>query len=216
MKKTFLLYGISVIAIFVLWAVTAYGDTNERVVPPMDSGKMHFSIVGETGNSQYENIKSLFYSDKDLAMFRKSVHFHEVESGTAIYKERYEPNLKGLPTVRLQLPSGVVIYERAGSKIPASVLAMKLELEFAYTVGDVARRGCPWKRCRPRPAPVEPTPDEPPVIEPFVPVEQEQPDNSWLLTLAICLSCVIGAAGGVVYEWKHPKKKGQSSWKLLF
>uniref|UniRef100_A0A6M3KWS6 Uncharacterized protein n=1 Tax=viral metagenome TaxID=1070528 RepID=A0A6M3KWS6_9ZZZZ len=216
MKKTFMLYGICIISILTLWSVAAYGDTQERVAPPADSGKMHFSIVGEKGDSQYENVKSLFYSNEDLAAFRKGVYFHEVESGTAIYRERYQPNVSGLPTIRLQLPDGVVVYERAGANVPSSVLAMKLELEFACAVGDVSWRCNPWKRCRPQPAPVEPQPEEPPVIEPFVPIEQEQSDNSWLLTLAICLSCVAGAVGGVVYEWKHPKKKGKSSWQLLF
>ena len=219
MKKTIAFYGLGVLLLIIIWSVAAYGDTQERVTPPSDANKMHFSIVGEKGEYRYETAKALFDTDADLSTFKKHVHFHDVASNTAIYKERYEPNIDGLPTLRLQLPDGVVIYERAGASVPVRALLLKSEIELAYVFGNVTQQ-CPWKdkrRCRPPMPPVEPTPIEPPTTEPPCTPDPPAPDNSWLLTLAMVMACIAGSVGGVVYEWKHPKKKTNKSklWNLL-
>jgi hypothetical protein len=92
---------------------------NERVVNlPNDSEKWYLSVVGESGEANYERILAWFEKDSDLRTLKRQVHFREIDSDTAIYLKRYASNVTGLPTVRLQKNNGEVVYEAAGNKLP--------------------------------------------------------------------------------------------------
>ena len=110
----------------------------ERVVNlPNDSGKWYVSVVGNANDARYNEIVGWFDTNASLKKLKNQVHFCPVTSDTAIYKERYASNVKGLPTVRVQKPDGTVVYEAAGKNIP-------------MTAGRAERRDWPARSAMPR------------------------------------------------------------------
>ena len=69
-------------------------------------------------DARYNEVLGWFDSNPSLAKLKDQVHFCPVASDTAIYKERYSANVKGLPTVRMQKSDGTVVYEAAGRTFP--------------------------------------------------------------------------------------------------
>ena len=105
-----LLCAMCVVALFAA-VVPCLADTvngvlaEERVVNlPNDQGKWYISVVGDANNARYNEILGWFDNNPNLAKLKDQVQFCPVTSDTAIYKERYAPNVTGLPTVRMQQP----------------------------------------------------------------------------------------------------------------
>ena len=114
---------LCVLCVLALFAavVPCFADTvngvlaEERVVNlPNDQGKWYISVVGNANDARYNVVLGWFDSNPSLAKLKDQVHFCPVANDTAIYKERYSANIKGLPTVRMQKPDGTVVYEAAG------------------------------------------------------------------------------------------------------
>jgi len=183
----------------------------EQVIPPADQGKMYLSIVGDRNDRAYYNLNGMFLNDKNLREFKKGVHFNNVTSDSAMYKARYQENVKGLPTVRLQNAKGIVLYEAYGSNLPTTAMGMYIRLELASILNDNANwqyatwgerfGNCPWGKCRPKQEqeeePVEklPEPKSDPVVEP-------EPDGPNILLLVVLglVAGVVGLGAGVLSQ----------------
>ena len=210
------------LAMLCLFAITTlcYADTvngvlaEERVINlPLDSGKWYISVVGDTDNVQYQTILQWFDENQDLKKLKNQVHFCRIASNTAIYRERYSMNVKGLPTVRFQNHAGVVLYEAAGKYLPYT--SEGLYGALANSVYKVQRRLLlPWRRqmdrrC-PGPCPVpdtnpEPNPDldpEPQPIDdggaPVVDPVQSSLPPLWAMLVVLFTSALAGA----IVEWR--------------
>jgi hypothetical protein len=194
-------------------ALTAicFAESQERVQPPNDQGKMHISVVGISGSAEYEKIMSWFASDNGLSSIRKEAHFHPISAGSAMYDERYRPNIKGLPTVRVQDAGGVVLYEVCGKSIPGSPSALRGAIS-SKTEQLFNPPLLPWRRgmeqkCGPNgcPAP-DAVPDEAPVPfndefafdEPVIEPEPEPQGVSVLVAVACAVLSLVGGFGGAV------------------
>jgi len=181
-----------------LVCASAFG-ASDRIDPPQDQGKMHLSVVGNATDPTFRAVTDWFYDDWFLMHFREKTHYHEVTTDTEIFRERYEPNVTGLPTVRLQKADGVVIYESWGRTIPDTPEELALCLHWAVFASEFPWRNLdseqcnPWKRCCPMPTP------EPEVV--VIP-EEESPDYLWLKIMLVLTAITVGVAIGVAYEWK--------------
>ncbi len=182
----------------------------ERVINlPNDQGKWYISVVGDSKNAQYQTILKWFETDASLYKLKRQVHFCQIASNTAIYRERYSPNVKGLPTVRLQTHQGIVIYEAAGDNLPFTPEG--LYGAMAGNVYKVQRRLLlPWRRNHVHPNPC-PTPGPEPILDPEpqpiddggAPIFEPVPSQSslpplWLMLVALAIS----ATAGVAVEWR--------------
>lgn len=183
----------------------------ERVVNlPQDQEKWYISIVGDS-DTRFNEIAGWFDTNDDLKRLKAQVKFCKVTSGTAVYQERYAPNVCGLPTVRMQKADGTVVYEASGKSIPMT--PESLYSAMASTQG--IRPFMPWRRemerrcpCpRPEPTPV-PTPDTDPVPDPIddggapdLAAPDEQSGLAKIIGLC-ALSLLGGAVGGGVIQWK--------------
>ena len=143
----------------------------ERVVDlPQDSEKWYLSVVGSTKNEHYLTLLKWFNEDPNLRKFRSMVHYRTIEKGTAVYNERYYPNLKGLPTVRLQKSDGEVVYEAHASALPLSAGGLYGILTDSSSEAQGFGLFRPWgnrrRICpvcpRPNPVPDPPPPNDPP------------------------------------------------------
>lgn len=179
-------YVLCLIAMFAIACPALATDgvnTEERVVNlPQDQDAWYISVVG-AGDS-YATLISWFVEDEDLETIKSQVKFRAVESGTDMFKTRYEGNVKGLPTVRMQKPDGTVVYEAAGDEIPYTSQALYGALADSAngTQGILrpwrhgAKPYLPWRRkmedqCKPAPTPVDPPiviVDPPVVVDPPV------------------------------------------------
>ena len=97
-----LLCAMCVVALFAA-VVPCLADTvngvlaEERVVNlPNDQGKWYISVVGDANNARYNEILGWFDNNPNLAKLKDQVQFCPVTSDTAIYQERYAPNVTGL------------------------------------------------------------------------------------------------------------------------
>jgi hypothetical protein len=204
MNRCLLILSVLVIALFCV--SRCKGDekndgvlSEERVINlPQDQGKWYISIVGNEKEARYQEVLGWFSKVDRLKSLKDKVHFLPVTSDSPIYKERYAPNVKGLPTVRVQTESGVVIYEAAGKKIPMSG-------EGLYTAIADAANGSeallPWRRRHenppptPTPNPINPQPQPDPEPQPIdnggtpilEPGEQEIP----IWPILICIGLLV-------------------------
>lgn len=201
-----------------LAGVTGGVLTEERVVRlPNDEAKWHVSVVGETGSGEYSAVLAWFDEGK-LADLKRQVHFHQVGTDSAIYESRYKPNVKGLPTVRVQKPDGTVVYEASGDSIPITPEGLYSAIAIEVNGAQGFRAILPWRRkmenrCCPRP----PANPEPPNAEPVDPPAQPLGDGGppemeggtagWQVAFWAILSGLLGLmAGGViglVEAWKE-------------
>jgi len=195
--------------IVALIALLTNGGTEERVIDlPQDQGKWYLSVVGDSESFEYQELMEWFSEDVRLRSLRDQVHFCPVTTDSDMFKNRYQQNISGTPTIRLQAPDGVVIYEVWGANIPTSPTALCNDM--VTTV-----QGCPlFRRCRPEPEP-EPTPvlpdPEPQPLDdggaPYVPyVPPVEPEPTGLPTYAVILLCtaslLAGTGMGVVKQWQ--------------
>jgi len=170
---------LCVLCVLALFAavVPCFADTvngvlaEERVVNlPNDQGKWYISVVGNANDARYNVVLGWFDSNPSLAKLKDQVHFCPVANDTAIYKERYSANIKGLPTVRMQKPDGTVVYEAAGRNLPMTAAGLNGALAGAVSEAQGLRPALPWRRDadnrlnnldRPKPQP-QPQPQPPP------------------------------------------------------
>lgn len=146
-----------------------YGVLKQKPIVnlPQDHGKWYVSIVGESTNPQYQQIAGWFQTNQDLKNLRYQTHYNEVLTNTATFKERYQPNVKGLPTVRIQDDESRVVYEAHGDTIPYSEegLYAAIAKSVAKARGTSLRTWpCPCPKPKPKPDPV---PDVDPELPPL-------------------------------------------------
>jgi len=208
-------------------AESAEGATNgvialERVIElPQDSGKWHLSVIGTKGDPQSEAILTWIKDNDNLKGLRAQVHYHVISSGTVIYKERYAPNISGLPAVRLQKHNGEVVYEACGDNLPLSAEglfgALADSTNKAQGLGlfrPWRRRTCPDGLCpKPKPEPTPPPKSDPAPapVGPGGPPVVDNPREGWLAAsagvgaLAALLSLALGAGASLVVQWRRKR-----------
>lgn len=193
----------------------------ERIVNlPQDQGKWYISVVGNDAGENYHKVLGWFDSQPKLRRLKNQIHFCPVIVGTPVYQERYANNVKSLPTVRLQKPTGVVVYEAAGKHLPASADGLYSALAQAVFADANLIKQSPWKveqRCplRPKPQPEpEPGPNPDPPAQPLdnvgppvideAPAVDEAPDGlTPLAIILIVVACiVVGGSVGLVSQWR--------------
>lgn len=224
----------SVLCVLALCAVAAPGfaDTvngvlaEERIVKlPNDSAKWYISVVGDANDHRYNEIVGWFNTNPNLKRLRDQVHFCQVTRDTGIYQERYAPNVKGLPTVRVQKPDGTVVYEAAGTNIPLTAGGLNGALAGAVSNAQGLRPILPWRRemerrcpgpCpspQPNPQP-QPDPEPQPIDDGGPPIIDDPPVESAVPWGVLPLLCVAGLAVGIacgygrqLYHKLHPAVK---------
>jgi len=185
----------------------------ERVINlPNDQEKWYISVVGDAKNAQYQMILKWFDTNSDLYKLRRQVHYIPVTTDKAVYQERYEMNVEGLPTVRMQNSAGVVIYEAAGDNLPFTPEGL-----YGALANDVAKaqRRCilPWRREMERQCPGPcPTPNPDPAPDPdsdpeLGPIDDggkpDVPAQSGLPPFWLMLATLLVSAGaGLAVEWR--------------
>jgi hypothetical protein len=207
---------LALLAGFVAPAIATQGTVNgvlvqERVVNlPQDQSKWYVSVVGAAGESRYQEVLQWFDTNANLKHLKDQVHFNPVPSDSLIYRERYAPNVKGLPTVRVQNHQGVVIYEAAANAIPMTADGLYGAIANDVQVAQGIRPVLPWRRemerrnNTPCPCPT-PQPDpEPQPIAPIPPAPPGPPDMGtptqsilpawWLMLSAVGAGCGLGVA----------------------
>jgi hypothetical protein len=200
-------------------AALGRGDTlngvlsEERVVRlPQDQGKWYISIVGNANDARYQEVLGWFGNVESLKTLKDKVHFCPVTSDTPIYKERYAPNVKGLPTVRVQNDKGVVIYEAAGRSIPMTGEGLYAAIAIAVNGSEEL---LPWRRNHVHPQP-EPKPDPKPILPILVDPEPQPIDDGGApeidllsdLSLWLVPICVLGLLAGIaIGQWEKLKEK---------
>lgn len=134
---------------------------------PNDQGKWYVSVVGDTNETAYRRVLGWFDADASLKRLKNQVHFCPITTGTPIYRERYAPNVKGLPTVRVQKPDGVVVYEAAGNNLPMTAEGLYGAIGGAVNSAQGIRSILPWRRDMERRCPGPcPTPNPQPAPQP--------------------------------------------------
>ena len=186
--------------------------SQERVIRlPEDSQKWYVSVVGDSSNARYKEVVGWFDTTPRLKTFKDAVHFIPVTTDTAVYTERYQKNIKGLPTVRVQDANGVVLYEEAGIKLPMSGEA--LYNAIANKVNG-SEGWLPWKRKpepKPDPGPVDPQPDPGPVDPAPQPIDNNgapvlEPGDYDLQPVLVAV-CVAAVAAGLALGYIERARK---------
>ena len=212
---------VALILTVLLCVSPSKGDTvngvlsEQRVINlPQDQGKWYVSVVGVANDARYQEVLGWFSTTASLKTLKDKVHFCPVTSDSPMYKERYAPNIKGFPTVRVQTDGGVVIYEAAGKNIPMSGEGLYAAIAAAVNGSEELlpwRRNHGYPRPQPQPDPKPilpfPTPDpEPqPIDDGGAPVLDEQADQLvWLLVLLCVSSLIVGIGVG---QWEKLKEK---------
>jgi len=205
---------LTVLCVFMLLAAVApcLADTmngvlaEERVVNlPNDQGKWYISVVGNANDAGYQEILGWFESNTNLIKLRNQVHFCPVTTDTAVYTERYAPNVKALPTVRMQNAAGNVIYEASAKDIPLTAAGLNGALANAAGEAQRLRPLLPWRREMERrcPAP-NPNPQPNPTPQPSPDPEPQPIDDSaspivdavesllaWYVVVPVCAGAVL-------------------------
>ena len=156
MKRLSILFPLSIL--FLLLATITYSAETEAVAGPAgaeeriinlpkDSGKWFVSVIGDTNDTQFRGIVKWFAEDEQLAGFRKQVHFWKVNIDSDVYRKRYKHNTIGTPTVRIQKPSGTVVWEGVGKDIPETPGGLYNEIAGAST--NAIFPILPWRRTTP-------------------------------------------------------------------
>jgi hypothetical protein len=184
----------------------------ERVVNlPNDKGKWYISVVGNTNDAAYLRVLGWFGANPSLKALKDKVHFCPVTADTAIYQARYAANVKGLPTVRVQKPDGVVVYEAAGKNLPLTAEGLYGAIAGAINNAQGIRPILPWRRdmerrcpgpCptpNPQPQP-QPDPDPQPIDDGGPPLVDPPPAAEgwplWGLALLVNGGFLVGLAAG--------------------
>lgn len=193
----------------------AAGSTNgvlaeKRVINlPNDEGKWYLSVVGEVNDAQYQKILVWFKTNPSLYKLRQQVHYIPVSTNKSVYETRYKPNIKGLPTVRLQNHAGVRVYEAHGDNLPFTPEGLygALANDVAFAQRCLIRpwrqnRLCPSPNPKPKPNPdLELDPDPGPIDDggrpDLLPVRSSLPPL-W----AMLLTLIVSAGVGGVVEWR--------------
>lgn len=185
---------------------------NERVIDlPLDQAKWYISVVGIEGSEHYKRLLAWFDGDEKLAKLKSQVHFRPIKTDTVIFNERYELNIAGLPTIRMQEADGTVVYEAAGKYLPLTPGGLYGAMVNSTFVSRGVRPILPWRRDmenRPCPGPgPDPIPDPDPAPQPLddtgPPEVVDSGPSIILLVLVGILSFVVGVAVGVAVEWKR-------------
>jgi hypothetical protein len=137
---------------------------------PQDQGKWYVSVVGENTDPRYQQLVRWFQTDRDLQGLRAQTHYNEILTSTATYAERYKPNVKGLPTVRVQDSESRVVYEASGNNLPFTAGGLYSAIAKAIIPHARGERICPWNRPCPTPGPTPepaPAPDADPIPVPI-------------------------------------------------
>lgn len=217
-----LLLSICLVLAMFAAVVPSFADTatvngvlaQERVVNlPQDQGKWYVSVVGDANDARYQQLLSWFDTNEQLKGLRDQVHYYRIRTDGAMYRDRYAPNVKGLPTVRVQDASAVVIYEAAGANIPmtpeglygaiandvSKVTGRPLLLPWRRNHTHPNNGPCPTPNPNPNPVPVPPDPPAPP-LDPGPsgpPKVDTQGLNPYVLLGPSALACfVVGLAIG--------------------
>jgi hypothetical protein len=148
----------------IVLALTARICLGEEVkVLPEDGGKWYISVIGQTGEKQYEEVLGWFDSG-DLKDLKDQVHFNAVPTDSPMF-EHYQAERASLPVVRVQAADGEVVYEAAGKQLPWS--RDSLYGAIANSAGEFLRRHHrerDQKPVQPDPKPIlKPILDPPPV-----------------------------------------------------
>ena len=220
---------LSVLCVLALFAciMPCFADTangvlaEERVINlPQDAGKWYVSVVGDATSPRYREVLGWFNTDSSLKKLKSQVHLLPVTTGTAIYKERYQANIKGLPTVRMQKADGTVVYEAAGKNIPMTAAGLYSAMAGASQSAQGLLPILPWRRNMENRCP-GPCPQPNPNPDPVVPPDENVPDdggapifdqpevvNPYLfLAPALVLALVVGLGlgyGRKLYDRIHP------------
>jgi len=231
MKMNRLLVSLLCLLVFCAFVPLCIADAvngvlaEERVVNlPQDSGKWYISVVGDVNDPRYNEVVGWFTTNPNLKKLKDQVHFCRVRTGTAIYNERYASNVEGLPTVRMQKPDGVVVYEAAGESIPMSAAGLNGALAGAVNEAQGIRPILPWRRemerrC-PGPCPA-PNPDPAPMPDPepqpidngggLPEVDPVESPVEWAWLSVLCLVGFVGGAsacyGRQLYQKLYPPVK---------
>jgi len=201
------------VMIVLLAATTSMADkvngvlAEERVISlPQDQNKWYISVVGDPQDARYLEVTSWFNVDPSLKKLRTQVHFVGVTSDMAIFKSRYAPNVKSLPTVRMQKSDGEVVYEQSGVGIPMTSAGLYGAMADAAQSAQGLRPLLPWRRDMERrvdnerePAP-QPEPDvtpEPPNHQ-GAPVFDDRPLTEGSSYVFLPLAMLVGFGAGVV------------------
>jgi len=186
----------------------------QRVVNlPNDQAKWYISVVGNASDTAYLRVLGWFEANVSLKGLKNKVHFCPVSAGTPIYQERYAANVKGLPTVRVQMPDGVVVYEAAGKNLPVTAEGLYGAIAGAVNTAQGIRPILPWRRdmerrCpRPGPCPTpnpqpqpQPDPDPQPIDDGGPPLVDPPPAAEnwplWGLALLVNGGFLVGLAAG--------------------
>jgi len=197
----------------------------ERVVNlPNDQGKWYISVVGTANDAAYLRVLGWFDATPSLKRLKDQVHFCPVTTGGPIYQERYACNVKGLPTVRVQKPDGVVVYEAAGKNLPMTAEGLYGAIAGAVNNAQGVRPILPWRRdmerrcpgpCpnpNPQPTPQpQPDPEPQPLDDGGAPNLEPQPQVDgwplWGLALLVNGGFLVGLAAGYgrkLYAKLHP------------
>lgn len=183
-------------------------QVGERVVNlPHDSEAWYISVVGS--DVDRGELLSWFDTHEGLVSLKRQVHFCSPTCDSAIYSERYAPNVSGLPTVRVQEADGTVVYEVSGEDVPKTAQCL-----FDGIAKNIRKRngGCvlPWRndmeqKCQPAtPGPEEDIP-VPFSAVPGTPVIDDEEAGGvpiGLVVLGALLSIACGAAGGLVVAFR--------------
>lgn len=87
----------------------------KKVPLPDDRNKLYLSVIGAKSDLHYQTVVQWFNEPGWLKELAKGMHYREITTDTVMYRERYKLNIKGLPTVRVQSPQGIILYEAYGS-----------------------------------------------------------------------------------------------------
>ena len=180
----------------------------ERIINlPNDQAKWYVSVVGDANDARYREILGWFKTNERLKNLKRQVHFCPVTTDTTIYAKRYAPNIKGLPTIRLQRANGVVVYEVSGKDVPMSPEG----LNGAMASSVDRRLLLPWRRNHVHPQPA-PSPDPLPPVDPEpAPLDDgAAPDfgdqakvvAGGVIALLIVICAAVGAITGMVVQWQ--------------
>jgi hypothetical protein len=176
-------------ALLLLTASICYAAEERVIKLPEDGQKWHVSVVGDEKDARYQEVIKWFDSGK-LKDLKSKVHFHAVPTTDPIYTERYKPNVRGLPTVRVQDAEGYTVYE-ASKSLPSTGDGLYSAIAIS------AKEILPWRRHHATPVtpdlvpePITPDvdPDPSPIDDGGPPVFDE---TGWDLETWAVIACVI-------------------------
>ena len=178
-------------------ADAAYGVryAQEQVIQlPQDQGRFYLTVFGNEGEYRYEQVKGWMASDPQLSALKSQTTYNTYRADSVMFRERYAQGMSDIPCVRLQTPTGAVVFEASGTNIPMSAEA----LYNGIAEGCRKRHQCrPCPQPQPNPAPVNPQPAPTPAPQP-APIVTPKPVVHDFPNPVVWIGLVIGglAIGG--------------------